>query len=447
MSGKTTPQPFSDNFFSGDSSPSMLSQKSHAGAEHLFPIDESPDFHDPYSDLNLFLSQKIKQEMGIHGSAKKWSTKIQEDLVKRITPDFQAQFPHYRLGVSALKKTWEKISAYIQHIQHQQGAISQDGKLNVHFFIKENLKASSRLRSPFNLPAYTYAHQLAMKISECVATVDGIRPKLDHLIKLIWSVQRHLLAGMNPEQGKCPYDEYDQIDKLIVKMILEITSKNPKIKQPELEHEVKAAIRTLQQMPSLAELSKETLPLHVSHRLKTEIANAIIDNPTESSDSIAQIAGQFFKRVKELPLSDQLSEIDRKIHHWTVQGDMLCKWIRLDHGAPLLKFMIERWKGREVMSPRDFVRDTYDAYLALRPELLPYSTQLMTRVWILFKYCWYAVFAQAEESSLDRFIKWHTAEIAAGSPHLTPEELNQELKELCMGSLPLIPSELIKHAS
>jgi len=108
--------------------------------EFLSSVDDSPDFHDPFSDLNLFLSQKIMQEMRESGFAKKWCVKIQEELIEKITPEFQKKFPQYRLGISALRKTWEKIAYYSQQIRHQKEAITQDGKLNIHFFIKENLK-------------------------------------------------------------------------------------------------------------------------------------------------------------------------------------------------------------------------------------------------------------------------------------------------------------------
>src|ERR1700738_4202910 len=78
----------------------------------LSSVDELAEFYDPYSDLNLFLVQKITQEMRHCGNSKKWSLKIQEVLLKKISPEFQKKFPRYRLGVAALKKTWEKIAYY-----------------------------------------------------------------------------------------------------------------------------------------------------------------------------------------------------------------------------------------------------------------------------------------------------------------------------------------------
>ena len=61
-------------------------------------------------------------------------------------------------------------------------------------------------------------------MSECIAVVDGIRPKLDQLTRTIWSLQRHLIPKLSPEHFKSPYDENEKVDKLIVKAILEITT-------------------------------------------------------------------------------------------------------------------------------------------------------------------------------------------------------------------------------
>src|ERR1700722_3274913 len=186
MSGTRTPSPSSDNFWSNSSkyitssiSINKKKNKSDHFSELLSSVDDSPEFYDPYSDLNLFLSQKIKQEMQHCGSSKKWSLKIQEELVFKIAPEFQRKFPQYRLGISALKRTWDKIAYYSQQIEQQKDAIADDGKLNVHFFIKENLKNYTALKNPVHLHPCHFAHQLAIKLSECIATMDGVRPRLN----------------------------------------------------------------------------------------------------------------------------------------------------------------------------------------------------------------------------------------------------------------------------
>ncbi len=611
MPGTTTP-PSSDSLWpepppQRQDSLSFLSShktKSTNNKDPLFSIDEAPDFHNPFSDLNLFLSQKIKQEMRSHGSIKKWSLKIQEDLIQHITPDFQKKFPHYRLGVSALRKMWEKITYYLHHIQEQKEAITQEGKLNIPFFIKENLKTLTQHKMGFQTHPHNFAHQLAVKMCECIATIDGIKPKLDHLTKTIWALQRHMLSGVSPEQLKSPYDEYDKIDKLIVKLILEITAKEPQIGQRELEHKVKESLHSLHELPSFAttdmmtltvaalfseklyssldfhlnyraeqkkavidfidrqinlsklsgpalkqsamvrricalyslasslpkDLSDETLgqavssfygpatgerpalpqsvyafisaelvlakpdqsldaissliveayhetqllpsfagkewnnleiiiwkilsekeklleklPYRIGQRIEEEIANTLIDNPKQSFSLIVQMTVQFFQRIKELGLGihKQAQEIERKIHLWTIQGDMLCRWIRLDHDAPLLKLICERYretlKLKQPINHLEFVSGISTEYLRQHPELAPYSPQVNVRIWILYKYSWYTLMADPKESSLDRFLGWHNAYIKSQSPHLEQEKRVEKLEELCGKILPHIP--------
>ena len=48
-------------------------KKGEKESEHSFllSLDDSDDFYDPFSDLNLFLSKKIKKEIEANGSLKK----------------------------------------------------------------------------------------------------------------------------------------------------------------------------------------------------------------------------------------------------------------------------------------------------------------------------------------------------------------------------------------
>ena len=60
--------------------------------EFLSAVDETPDFHDPFSDLNLFLSQKIKQVMQHESFGKKWSQQLQDNLIERSRPISKRSF-------------------------------------------------------------------------------------------------------------------------------------------------------------------------------------------------------------------------------------------------------------------------------------------------------------------------------------------------------------------
>ena len=609
MSGTKTPHPSSDNFWSSSSKFVTASitinnkkkDKEDALSAFLSSVDESPEFYDPYSDLNLFLSQKIKQEMQHCGSSKKWSLKIQEDLIFKIAPEFQKKFPQYRLGVPALKKAWEKIAYYSQQIQRQKEAITQDGRLNIHFFIRENLKNYTALKNPVHLHPSHFAHQLAMKMSECIATMDGIRPELEQLTKMIWSIQRHLLRG-EIEQYKSPYDEYDKIDSLIVKSILEITAKDPQIGFNELEHKVKESLLSLHELPSFSSLDHmqcnisallaeklyassplhslffaeqknainnfirrhaslckvavphpqlselvrriialytlasnlpkalsentfkeaifaiypqpkenrpdlpqalyafisaelvlmqseefcrspfyvaetiwsaykeatllpalqgkdndileiaiwkslsetegllEKLPYRIGQRIEEEIANTLIENPNHTFSALVQDTIQFFKRIKDLVQIKQWNEIEKKIHVWAIQGDMLCRWIRLDPESILLRMICQKWKDHPSVLPHHtFVSEICQAYLKNYPELTLYAGQLTLRIWILYKYAWYNLFGTNAESSFDRFLKWHSCALLFTGTSLDHSHLVHQLEEIVHKTTPLIP--------
>ncbi len=227
----------------------------------LFSLDASPDFHDPFSDLNLFLSNQIKQEMRSCGHPKKWSHSLEEHLIKKIAPSFHKRFPQYKLGIATLKKTWEKFIYYAEQIQEKKEAISQDGKLNLHFLIKEYIKNSCVRHHASSLPPYHHTHQIAVKISECIATIDGTRPQLDLLAKTIWAVHRNLLT--HTAQGKSPYEDYDKVDQLIVKKITQITTQDPFITWQNLELKIKEDLISLKELSPFSSLDAVTCNIAV----------------------------------------------------------------------------------------------------------------------------------------------------------------------------------------
>ncbi|MCB1107385.1 MAG: hypothetical protein KDK76_04740 [Chlamydiia bacterium] len=226
----------------------------------LHPIDEVEDFYDPFSDLSLFLSKKIKCEMEQTGSTKKWSGKIEANLLAKILPEFKQKFPKYRLGASALKKVWEKVGYYYEKIYGKKEAFKENGKLNIKYMIRENLKKGL---APQHLPPYTVAQQIATKLSECIATLEGNRPETDHLTKVIWAVQKHLLKDLSPLQAKSPFDEHDMLDKLIVKTQLEITAKEEKLSPSLLKREINKKLDAYLGLKTLAKDNQLTSTLSI----------------------------------------------------------------------------------------------------------------------------------------------------------------------------------------
>ncbi|CCB88725.1 hypothetical protein [Simkania negevensis] len=255
MSGFPSPQSFpsDDETLSPPQIPSSLKsdQKKLKSQTFLYPIDETDDFYDPFSDLSLFLSNKIKKEIQEAGTSKKWSGKIEANLLAKILPEFKKHFPKYRLGATALKKVWEKVSYYYDKIQHHTGAITEEGKLNLPLMIRENLKTKAPQASPLNLPPYHQAHQIAVKISECIATLEGRRPDLDQLTKMIWAVQKNTMRELSPHAAKSPYEDYDKLDKLIVKTALEVCSQYPQIDLNVLKMQILKRLETYGAIQSL----------------------------------------------------------------------------------------------------------------------------------------------------------------------------------------------------
>lgn len=601
MRRKIHTRPTQENFWKEKTSSRFSSRKSLFVKECLNSFDEAPDFHDPFSELNLFLSQKVKQEMRHCGNNKKWSVKLQEELLDKITPEFQQKFPQYRLGVSVLKKTWEKVTFYSHQIQNQKEALTQAGKLNISFFIKENLKSLPQLKNTCHIHPYHFAHQLALKMSECIATVDGTRPKLDELAGMIWSIQRHLIPNLSPQHFKSPYDQYDKIDKLIVKTILDITAKHPHLSQTELTFQVKESLQYLHDMPNFPSIENLTcnlsallaeklysssllgeekqvivqflkrqihlcktsvlkiqhneiirriialyslasqlpkdlsdqeileaveavypkaiekkpdlpqslyafisaenllmkndeychsldyvkklileayheakllvdlkggvleiiiwkilsetegildhLPYRIGQKIEGEIATILIDDPDLPFSNVIQEVVGFFKKTHELSLHKNASEIDNKIRIWTMQSDMLLRWVHLNHELPLLKLISQKWtelKDAGPLSYEQFVSEVCQAYLQKYPRLASYAPQVTSRIWTLFKYTWYTTFTRPEESSFERFVKWHGSYLQSFSFSLDKEQILKQLEELCKKMVPLVPFDRLK---
>ncbi len=267
----------------------------HSEDDFLFSLDTSPDFHDPLSELNIFLSNEIKQVMRHCGHPKKWSPALEQELVTKIAPRFQNKFPQYRLGISALKKTWEKFNYYALQVQEQKNAISQNGKLNIHFLIKEHIKNSCIRSHTSSLPPYHQTHQIAIKISECIAIIDGVRPDISFLSKTIWGVHRNLLT--TSYYGKSPYENYDKIDQLIIKTLLDITAKEPYLSQQDIEHRIKEHLFALRTLPSFSSL--DTITCNISALLAHKLyPSSLLHMRFSSEDKIA--IQRFIQRQIEL---------------------------------------------------------------------------------------------------------------------------------------------------
>src|SRR5690606_4205856 len=64
---------------------------------------------------------------------------------------------------------------------------------------------------------------------------------------------------------------------------------------------------------------------------------------------------------------------------------------------------------------------------------------LKARIWILYKYVWYHNQTSEEETSLDRFIKWHLKDIQSSYKEANKEKQLTILEKRLVTILPLTP--------
>ncbi|QZA58909.1 hypothetical protein [Candidatus Rhabdochlamydia porcellionis] len=248
-----------DNLFGSLNRSTKRKSNKECSCSYLIPIDEVPELYHPYSEVSLFLSRRMKQEIQ-NAPTKTWSIQLEQYLLKKMTPEFQEKFPQFRISVSAIKKTWEKLVLYTKQIQDQPEAITDEGKVNILFLIKQNLKNHLYLKKPhFSVPYYP-AYQMASRISECIAAIDGEEPQLEELTKMIWTTQCQLDPHLNYHIS--PYYEYNQTDEIIVKTILEETAKHPNITHRQLEYNVLMSLRALYTFP--LSISEEIIHDYIS---------------------------------------------------------------------------------------------------------------------------------------------------------------------------------------
>lgn len=244
-----------------------------SGNELIDPIAIS---HDPYSEVSLFLARKIKEFGSTTFGSTSWTRTLQDRLLEKITPEFGKKFPQYRLGAAAVKKTWEKVSHLSQLFERRGGALTSSGALNLHFLIRENLKAT--LAQCKNSPSHPFllAQQLAVKVGESLASYEGVRPQLEQLTELIWTALKHLLPL--PET---PHKEIK--DRLIAKWVVDALTKQPGMPYNELQaflHEKRNLYKTVSARPSI-------------HALCIKWATALAPHTTfvqtESSENIRKL--------------------------------------------------------------------------------------------------------------------------------------------------------------
>lgn len=276
---------------------------------YSIPIDEAPELYHPYSEVNLFLSQQMKQVMQ-NAPTKAWSIQLEKYLLEKMTPGFQKRFPQFRISVSAIKKTWEKLILHTKQIQDQPEAITEEGKVNTSFLIKENLKNYLNAKRPIQSVPYHPAYQMANRISECIAAIDGEEPRIEELTKMIWTAQCHLDSRLNYHSS--PYYEFTQTDELIVKTVLEIKAKRSYMTYSELEHAVLTNLQALYAFP--VSISEEIINGYISLLLANKLYSFIAFDQFITNEQKASLESfisrhSLYKKLEDGYLCNQLRRI------------------------------------------------------------------------------------------------------------------------------------------
>lgn len=443
MTKKLTSESFSDSFWADPLKDSLFStphtslKKSSLSVDaFLHPVDETPDFHDPYSALSLFLSHKIKKEIEDEPQASKWTIKIQEELIRKITPEFQKRFPQYRLGVTALKKIWEKVLFYTQQIQGKTEAISPDGKLNINFFIKENLKQYLQHKVSSFMHPHQFAHQVAAKMSECIATLEGTIPKVEILTQTVWALQKHLLNDYSIVSHKTPYDEFDKIDKLIVKTILETTAKYPHIAMQELEHKTKESLQALHDIPDFSSTAKITCNVSAILAEKLYATSALhILFFSEQKESINQFIKKHSSLYKNTLASPELPELVRRITALYTLASQLPKEISRETLSVAIKASFYGDKNRPELAQSVYAFISAELLLIRGLDPLPPFEEIQTTVLEAYENTSFLPTLEGKNKEFLEIIIWKTLSEMEDFLEKLPYRIGQKIEEEIAGIL------------
>ncbi|GAB5410922.1 MAG: hypothetical protein ChlgKO_00360 [Chlamydiales bacterium] len=202
---------------------------------HLHELEE---FHDPFSDISLFLSKKISTEIAAHGSSQEWSAQIEQDLLRKILPEFKARFPRYRLGLFALKKAFEKAAYFYEKLYGHKNLCANS-------LIRENLSAQLEVGIYNSLKGVS--EQIAQNVGECLATLQGKKPNMLQLMAKSYSALKALQTEGCPQN---PFHTCDARDSLIVKTQIETIAEHPSITFRQLQAVVEQKLSTLHELPA-----------------------------------------------------------------------------------------------------------------------------------------------------------------------------------------------------
>lgn len=234
MRNIATSQPFPNDAWKSPKDCSFIgNSQSIRQIKSMCPVDEMEEFQDPLSDLNVFLCKKIHEVMHKKGGIKNWNHQIEKDVLQRILPEFKVKFPYYRLGMAALKRTWEKISYYQKKVVYRE-AYQADGKLNIHYLIRENIRSYQQNYTESSHYFYDQIPSLANNLCECMAILEGKQPNLQRLTRTVWSAQQHLLSPSTLKTMPMQ-EEADSFDRFLCQRMLHYIYQNRSLSYEKLK--------------------------------------------------------------------------------------------------------------------------------------------------------------------------------------------------------------------
>jgi len=185
------------------------------------------------------------------------------------------------------------------------------------------------------------------------------------------------------------------------------------------------------------------LPSSLVEKVREEIDSALITHPVQSFQMTFQTVFRTFKRMKEYSLYSSNfpippKELISRIQHWTMQGDMIFRWLRFDPELPLLKLILEKWKPSSPTHHRKFLDNVVTSYIDLYPILEQKEEKVRKQAYLLYKHLWYTAFSTPAESSFDRYLKWHYWELSSHTT-FSVREIQSLLKAQSLDQLPLVP--------
>ncbi len=290
-------------------------EKAFNAQTRLFPKKREEDLYDPFSDLSIFIAKRIKNEILENSKPKNWSRTIQDIVLKDLIPELKKKFPQYKIGLKTLKKTWDKVSYYLTQLQSKQEILTEKGHVNLNQIIKESITQIQIPSIKYESHPYNLAHSLAIKISECIATMNGEKLHVDTLTKTIWAVQKHFMNKESlPKKG--PLEKITPLDRLIIRYQLEISSTNYLISHTELKEAINNKIKDIISLKQIT--NKSILTASISAILANNLYSKLDIHkklPPQKVKIISDyIAGQINLQMKKKPRfteSDQFHLINR----------------------------------------------------------------------------------------------------------------------------------------